>query len=601
MVAMAYPVHALTISGVVTDPDGAAVEGARVWAVQDRTPMVDTTGENGAFSFEGIRVGSADFVAYAEGFGLGGLAVRAVGDAEITLMLTEPATLGVQVASAAFEPIAGARLLGMTVNAAYRVAVDDLRDQGFPSLRSGDDGHLDIPWMPANGFAQIEVDHHRYARAFVPYLSVGSGRQTVVLRDGEVVRGRVLSPGDDPVPGARVSIFAQTGSGPLEVAQPITASDGFYNARVREGEYFVVARHPDYAGAPPMPLTVSSFDGGLVAPIQLRPPASVRGRIVLEDGEPAVAVRVSFLAHQTVYSDSITDREGVFVMDASPEPGALQIAAPRGYYWPDGPLFAVTPAEAETMDAGEFELAPLPLIQGRVVDRTGEPVPHAILSTYDLPTPVHTVADDEGVFALTLAFAPEHNTVRFRVEHPTRFERVLFEADLAEREEQTVQLAQYEPDMALEREGWTAPNNLGGLVDRPAPALTVGEWFTSEPLDAASLRGKVVVLTFWGGFAETGATPDRIAEMSALHAAMPTDEVVFIALHDSASLPEDVLGYIADYGLAFPVAQDSELGETFSAFGVTVIPQTVLIDRAGKVRHYDVDGRLPELIKVLLR
>ena len=36
------------------------------------------------------------------------------------------------------------------------------------------------------------------------------------------------------------------------------------------------------------------------------------------------------------------------------------------------------------------------------------------------------------------------------------------------------------------------------LEGKPAPALQVESWLNAQPLDLASLRGKVVVIDFWG-------------------------------------------------------------------------------------------------------
>lgn len=601
---LATSAAAITVRGTVIDTEGGPVPGAQVWAVQQRTPIHTTADDAGAFTIEGVAVGALQVIARAEGYALGGMAGNAIADGDITIVLPPPDSLGIRVVTEGFEPIAGARLLTVTINNQFRVPVDDLTETGFPAIRSDAEGHLAIPWVPAGGFVQLTIGHHRHAQTLVPYLGTGLDQHPVVLRPGHPVGGRVVDAAGEPVAGARVSIFTRTGSGLLELAQPRTAPDGFYTARVRPGEYFAVARHPDHAGPMPVPLVVTGEEDGPVRPavISMLPPASVRGRIHFdEDGNPAPAVRVQFVVDGIIYSQAITNAEGYYTLDTPPAPGMVQVTPPAGYFLPEGPGAAVVPVAETTVEAAAFALAPLPRVRGRVLDRAGDPVPRAILSTYDLPTPLHTVADDEGRFEVPLAFAPEWNTLNFRVEHPSLFERALFAADLADRGEQTVQLDRYEPDVALRREEWAPPNDLSNLLDQPAPAWHCEDWYHTEPLRPADLRGKVIVLTFWGGFAGDATAPDRIAEMSALHAAMPADQVAFVAIHDSASLPEDVAAYVRDFAIPFPVGQDVEAGDTFRAYGITVIPQTVLIDRAGRIRHFDVDARLPELIKALLR
>lgn len=47
-------------------------------------------------------------------------------------------------------------------------------------------------------------------------------------------------------------------------------------------------------------------------------------------------------------------------------------------------------------------------------------------------------------------------------------------------------------------EDFRREQDLSHLEGEPAPALAVESWIGSEPLDLADLRGKVVVLDFWG-------------------------------------------------------------------------------------------------------
>ncbi len=43
-----------------------------------------------------------------------------------------------------------------------------------------------------------------------------------------------------------------------------------------------------------------------------------------------------------------------------------------------------------------------------------------------------------------------------------------------------------------------APKRVSDLPEiRPAPEITQGEWFNSDPLTIAGLQGKVVLVEFW--------------------------------------------------------------------------------------------------------
>ena len=61
-------------------------------------------------------------------------------------------------------------------------------------------------------------------------------------------------------------------------------------------------------------------------------------------------------------------------------------------------------------------------------------------------------------------------------------------------------------DLPRERGGHNDPlkDSLEGAI---APALEVRDWMNSDALDLADLRGKVVVLKFWGVWGEGRASP----------------------------------------------------------------------------------------------
>jgi cytochrome c biogenesis protein CcmG/thiol:disulfide interchange protein DsbE len=98
-------------------------------------------------------------------------------------------------------------------------------------------------------------------------------------------------------------------------------------------------------------------------------------------------------------------------------------------------------------------------------------------------------------------------------------------------------------------------------------------------LAPADLEGKVVVLNFWASW----CAPCR-REASALQSVWETYQdqgVVFVGVtyHDAK---EASLDFIEEYGITYPNGVD-EQGKISSAFGVTAVPETYVIDREGRL------------------
>jgi thiol-disulfide isomerase/thioredoxin len=141
------------------------------------------------------------------------------------------------------------------------------------------------------------------------------------------------------------------------------------------------------------------------------------------------------------------------------------------------------------------------------------------------------------------------------------------------------------------------------VLGKPAPALQVAEWVKGEPATLASLKGKVVLLDFWGLWC--GPCRKAMPKFAELHEKYAKDGLVIIAIHDSsqsrASLLDKNQQYLDLSGIPFRVAvdqapenkgEDVELrgrGKSISAYGVTSFPTPFLIDRDGQVQTSEVD------------
>jgi cytochrome c biogenesis protein CcmG/thiol:disulfide interchange protein DsbE len=95
----------------------------------------------------------------------------------------------------------------------------------------------------------------------------------------------------------------------------------------------------------------------------------------------------------------------------------------------------------------------------------------------------------------------------------------------------------------------------------------------------AELRGQIVVLNFWASW----CSPCR-REAPALQSVWETYQdqgVVFVGVtyHDAEGAS---LAFIEEYGITYPNGVD-EMGRISRDYGVTAVPETYVIDRAGRL------------------
>lgn len=141
------------------------------------------------------------------------------------------------------------------------------------------------------------------------------------------------------------------------------------------------------------------------------------------------------------------------------------------------------------------------------------------------------------------------------------------------------------------------------LEGKLAPPLQqIKGWKNTGPLELADLRGKVVLLDFWGHWCNPCV--QQMPNLMKLHDALAAKGLVIIAIHDDsvASIEEmdsklirtrEKIWHGRD--LPFPVAIDgggptripgtdqTAKGATTAAYGIQVFPTTVLIDKQGRV------------------
>jgi thiol-disulfide isomerase/thioredoxin len=135
------------------------------------------------------------------------------------------------------------------------------------------------------------------------------------------------------------------------------------------------------------------------------------------------------------------------------------------------------------------------------------------------------------------------------------------------------------------------------LSGRPLPELDVTSWLnTDEPLTWDSLRGKVVLVDFWGTWC--GPCVAKLPETQALHDKYAGRGLMVLGIHSNQG-GEECAAFVAEHSYTFPIAIDS--GKTADAFAVDGWPTYFLIDREGKVvKAFEHEPPRDEAIEKLL-
>lgn len=588
------------IQGTVVNAEGAPVVESAVFLNQERQVRTAVTGTDGVYRFDDIPVRTMELVAYHPDYALGGVTTVPIGDMEITLVLGKPTVVPIRVINNNFLPVPGARITAMTVNDQFSISVEDLGGTQFPQLRSDDSGILDIPCIPENGFVKITLAHHQYAFSDIAYLPTDGLRRDLILYEGVRVRGRITADAQ-PVANARVSLFQAGVAGQRTFAEALSDPEGFYHLRAPEDSYLITARHPDYASPPPVKVLLEQGEQASVADINLLAPYSIRGRVLFPDNIACPGARIQFRIEDLVLEETFSNAEGRFLLQSGSPDGVLRVIPPPGYMTEILADIPVALKNAREATLNPIKLKQLPVVRGRAIFPEGVPPEKLYIHSLDLPVPFLMLTDEEGGFELHFFYQPEQSQISFRIEHPFRFLRRDFVVNLEAPAEVELLLEEFNPD--LERRPYQAgQNNLEALFGKPAPAFECSDWYNTEPLTLENLRGKVVVLFFWGGFNTSPAALSRLAEMNLIHDLYAEQsDLVLIGIHDAGSEAVEVEAYIKEHGITFPVGRDKDPFVSFINYNINIIPQTVVIDKQGVLQYAQTEARLLALIKALRR
>ena len=116
-------------------------------------------------------------------------------------------------------------------------------------------------------------------------------------------------------------------------------------------------------------------------------------------------------------------------------------------------------------------------------------------------------------------------------------------------------------------------------VNYSAPELELTDT-AANPVSLASYRGQVVLVNLWATWC-----PPCKAEMPAFESfyqKYKDEGFVIVAVNDGDPTP-DVLQFVDDYGLTFPVWLDPEYIATEQAFKTLNLPSSFVINREGTI------------------
>jgi len=155
-------------------------------------------------------------------------------------------------------------------------------------------------------------------------------------------------------------------------------------------------------------------------------------------------------------------------------------------------------------------------------------------------------------------------------------------------------VAQNEPDDSID--------SAVAAGSRPAaPDFELPRLGASGRLSLASLKGKVVVLNYWASWCPPCRGESPVLER--WHKRISRQNATVLGI-DVLDVDSDAIAFARRYGLTYPSVRDGD-GDTRRSFGVTGQPETILIDRRGRIaqtfRGPVTDADLRRTLPPLLR
>ncbi len=138
---------------------------------------------------------------------------------------------------------------------------------------------------------------------------------------------------------------------------------------------------------------------------------------------------------------------------------------------------------------------------------------------------------------------------------------------------------------------------LDGMEGKLAPSIASDDWLNADALDWDALKGRVVLLDFWGVWC--GPCVRAIPKLREWYAQYADEGFVVIGVHTDESMAQGKR-YVSQEGIEYPIVFDHGDGIA-KRYHVNRHPTYCLVDGHGRLRMADfTDDEIEDAVKFLL-
>lgn len=399
------------------------------------------------------------------------------------------------------------------------------------------------------------------------------------------VQGRVLDAQGQPVVGADV-LYAPQGEQNGFAGTVQTDAQGKFTLTPTSSQPLLL--RAKLGGRATPKATLLANGGDITLNLQDHVLVSLKGRVVDSSGKPLADAKVNLITwvyEMGAGGETVsTDAEGRYAFSSLwPDARYSVDASLEGYGDAQSSMTPVKPG-----DNRELPLLTLPradsFVAGRVVDAQGDPQASVTVGVNGPHVSYkNAVTDADGHFRIDGLVAADAldlwATLDTRRADKRNIKAGASDITLVLKDEKPAQKAQNTPAEPQE--------HFDQLLGKPAPALQAVAWVNGPAQTMAQLKGKVVLLDFWG----VGCGP-CVAMLPGVQRAseeLKPQGVITIGLHNGGESRADLVAFAKQNALTYPLAIDASapnwFGKTFQKYTVVGIPAVAVLDKSGNVAY----------------